>query len=250
MPSSKEYMREYRAKKAEEIRAQRKAYLATDHAKALKREQDRKRYQKDKQNPDAMQARQESRSKSYWSNLDRSRKVARQKAKRYREKKADELNEKQRAQYRAMPIEKRQELVRKRAEYQKQYRQLRADDLKSYRQQYYQKQIESDPDLHRKRYLANREMYIQNAYKRTERIKDRGRFTKEDICRLLESQAGKCNGCKCSIENGFEIDHVMPIALGGMNTADNLQLLCRTCNRRKSAKHPDIWAAELGRLFA
>lgn len=32
----------------------------------------------------------------------------------------------------------------------------------------------------------------------------------------------------------FEIDHILPISKGGKSTLDNLQLLCRTCNRQKS----------------
>jgi 5-methylcytosine-specific restriction endonuclease McrA len=31
----------------------------------------------------------------------------------------------------------------------------------------------------------------------------------------------------------LEIDHVRPLALGGSNDVDNLQLLCRRCNRSK-----------------
>jgi 5-methylcytosine-specific restriction endonuclease McrA len=33
----------------------------------------------------------------------------------------------------------------------------------------------------------------------------------------------------------------MPLKLGGSNWPENLQLLCRTCNLRKNAKHPDVW---------
>lgn len=35
----------------------------------------------------------------------------------------------------------------------------------------------------------------------------------------------------------FEIDHKTPICLGGDNSIDNLQLLCRRCNRSKGSKH-------------
>ena len=34
----------------------------------------------------------------------------------------------------------------------------------------------------------------------------------------------------------FEIDHIIPVALGGDNKPDNLWLLCRNCNRSKGIK--------------
>lgn len=34
----------------------------------------------------------------------------------------------------------------------------------------------------------------------------------------------------------LEIDHVVPESKGGSHDPDNLQLLCRPCNRRKAAK--------------
>jgi 5-methylcytosine-specific restriction endonuclease McrA len=44
---------------------------------------------------------------------------------------------------------------------------------------------------------------------------------------------GRCRECG----NGFELqyDHVIPIALGGASSVDNLQLLCGDCNRAKGA---------------
>jgi 5-methylcytosine-specific restriction endonuclease McrA len=44
---------------------------------------------------------------------------------------------------------------------------------------------------------------------------------------------GRC--VKCGSNQRLEFDHVIPVALGGANTARNLQLLCETCNRTKGA---------------
>jgi hypothetical protein len=45
---------------------------------------------------------------------------------------------------------------------------------------------------------------------------------------------GKCAACP-STEN-IEFDHVIPVSQGGTSTADNLQLLCRPCNRKKRVR--------------
>jgi HNH endonuclease len=44
---------------------------------------------------------------------------------------------------------------------------------------------------------------------------------------------GRC--VNCGSNQRLEFDHVIPVALGGANTARNLQLLCETCNRSKGA---------------
>jgi hypothetical protein len=44
---------------------------------------------------------------------------------------------------------------------------------------------------------------------------------------------GRC--VSCGSNQRLEFDHVIPLALGGANTARNLQLLCEACNRSKGA---------------
>jgi Holliday junction resolvasome RuvABC ATP-dependent DNA helicase subunit len=43
---------------------------------------------------------------------------------------------------------------------------------------------------------------------------------------------GKC--VKCGSRERLEYDHIIPVALGGSNTARNIELLCEACNRSKS----------------
>jgi 5-methylcytosine-specific restriction endonuclease McrA len=38
---------------------------------------------------------------------------------------------------------------------------------------------------------------------------------------------------QCAAVADLEFDHIFPLALGGANTARNLQLLCAACNRLK-----------------
>ncbi len=60
---------------------------------------------------------------------------------------------------------------------------------------------------------------------------------------LLEKQDGICASPVCGkdIRSQYDIDHIMPLSLGGTDDPDNFQLLCATCNRRKNNKHPAEW---------
>ena len=44
---------------------------------------------------------------------------------------------------------------------------------------------------------------------------------------------GRCRQCGTNTE--LQYDHVIPVAYGGATTAENLQILCGPCNRRKGA---------------
>lgn len=90
--------------------------------------------------------------------------------------------------------------------------------------------------------------YEQN---RRARIKEvGGELTPGLYVRLLAVQRGKCAVCKTSIKNiRAHLDHQMPIALGGLNTDSNMQLLCPPCNLSKHAKHPVDFMQERGFLL-
>lgn len=77
-----------------------------------------------------------------------------------------------------------------------------------------------------------------------------GSFTPEDIQRIYALQDGKCNGCgiefKTTGTHRYHIDHIIPLqprdgGKPGSNRPENLQLLCRTCNRQKSNLSPEEW---------
>lgn len=52
-------------------------------------------------------------------------------------------------------------------------------------------------------------------------------------------QEGKCAVCASSED--LELDHILAVRNGGTNAADNLQFLCKPCNRSKGAKDFDAW---------
>ena len=49
---------------------------------------------------------------------------------------------------------------------------------------------------------------------------------------VWERDAGRC--VKCGSEDDLQFDHVIPVAKGGGNVAENVQILCGDCNRQKS----------------
>jgi len=56
----------------------------------------------------------------------------------------------------------------------------------------------------------------------------------------------ECSWCKNAFNSSeCEGDHIVPLSKGGAHRVDNLCISCGPCNRRKSAKLPEIWVAEL-----
>lgn len=76
-----------------------------------------------------------------------------------------------------------------------------------------------------------------------------GRLSAGIFDRLMRLQRGKCANCKVDIRDSADLDHILPLALGGSNDDANVQLLCVSCNRSKQAKHPSVWAKLNGRLL-
>lgn len=50
---------------------------------------------------------------------------------------------------------------------------------------------------------------------------------------VWERDQARC--ATCGTDFDLQYDHVIPVALGGATTVENLQLLCGSCNRRKGA---------------
>lgn len=74
--------------------------------------------------------------------------------------------------------------------------------------------------------------------RRAKKAEAGGVLSKGLAAKLLSLQRGKCACCGLPLGGKYHLDHILPIALGGTNTDDNIQLLRAVCNHQKHAKHP------------
>jgi len=65
-------------------------------------------------------------------------------------------------------------------------------------------------------------------------IKKREPIPEEVKFEVWRRDEGKC--VNCGSKENLEFDHIIPFSKGGSNTVRNLQLLCESCNRKKSDK--------------
>src|ERR1035437_5859492 len=91
------------------------------------------------------------------------------------------------------------------------------------------------------------------AYKTTNKARRRsvvevGMCGKEYL-KWKRAQAKVCHWCGVKCARSYRVDHYVAQTQGGQHCASNLVIACPTCNRRKSAKDPLVFAREVGRLF-
>ena len=60
------------------------------------------------------------------------------------------------------------------------------------------------------------------------------RISDETRAMVIVRDGGRCRRCRRATD--LEIDHVVPFSKGGSSEENNLQTLCRRCNRRKWKK--------------
>lgn len=89
-----------------------------------------------------------------------------------------------------------------------------------------------------------RKDYMRTVKRRVRKMGCEGFHTCNDISELIVMQGGLCGNhrCKCDLsKSGYQTDHIIPLARGGTNWPDNLQVLCPKCNASKGAKMPEDW---------
>lgn len=152
-------------------------------------------------------------------------------AKIYRDKNRDRINEQQKARYPLYAIAQRlfhkiyyQENKEVMKENARQYAKDNAEEKKVWQREYYHNNIEHSREM-RRIYGGNRRSNMNGTYT----VKEW-----KDLCDKYD------NCClKCGERKKLTVDHVLPVSLGGANTIDNLQPLCKSCNSSKGTKHID-----------
>lgn len=67
-----------------------------------------------------------------------------------------------------------------------------------------------------------------------------GQLPKDCMAQLIKLYGEACMNPNCDRDDSIlTIDHVVPVSKGGVNTMDNVQILCYTCNRRKGNRSED-----------
>ncbi len=90
-----------------------------------------------------------------------------------------------------------------------------------------------DAAWHKANPEANR---INGQNRRARKRANGGTLSKGLAAKLFKLQKGKCPCCKQPLGDKFHLDHIVPIAKGGSNTDDNIQLLRSRCNNQKHAR--------------
>jgi hypothetical protein len=70
----------------------------------------------------------------------------------------------------------------------------------------------------------------------TRLLRKTGRLPKGTVKSIGERQHWLCIYCKCDVSQKYHVDHIIPLAKGGKHVPDNIQILCPSCNVRKSSK--------------
>jgi hypothetical protein len=83
---------------------------------------------------------------------------------------------------------------------------------------------------------------VDTSNRRAKRLGIEGRITVQEISDLLMKQDNKCASCMESLQPNWNIDHIMPMRLKGLNKIENIQILCDPCNKSKGPLHPAHWA--------
>lgn len=86
---------------------------------------------------------------------------------------------------------------------------------------------------------SNPEMVrLKSHNRRAKKRMNGGTLSKGLTAKLFALQGGMCPCCRQPLGADFQLDHIQPLALGGTNTDDNMQLLRQRCNGQKHARHP------------
>lgn len=64
--------------------------------------------------------------------------------------------------------------------------------------------------------------------------------------KVAAGQSWCCSTCRNVLSHVFEVDHIKPLFLGGNNSDDNLQALCRECHGKKTYRDKESYRSRSG----
>ena len=113
----------------------------------------------------------------------------------------------------------------------------RKDQMREAGKRRYAKDPEGQRAARRAHYALNSERWTIYRRRREARkaAVEHQPYTREEI---FDRDAGTCRGCAKLLpyeKGAFQIDHIVPISLGGPDTPANVQIMCPSCNRAKWA---------------
>lgn len=78
----------------------------------------------------------------------------------------------------------------------------------------------------------------------------RRKFTEYEKRIVYANGGGKCSICGKTVSfNRMTIDHKVPLAYGGTNYIDNLQLACLSCNQMKGSMDMEEFIDKVQQLY-
>ena len=133
------------------------------------------------------------------------------------------------------------------------WKKANVDKVRSYESSYRPVWRENNPDKVKAAYSGWKsrnpeKVRLSNQNRRAKKIAS-GNLSNGLSERLYKLQKGLCACCKQPLGDDYHLDHILPLALGGTNTDDNIQLLRAECNMQKSAKHPIEFMQQRGFLL-
>lgn len=98
--------------------------------------------------------------------------------------------------------------------------------------------------------IANKDKMVIYDNNRRARVRGAiGKISAEDVTAIHKAQRGRCAICSVKLTPTFHRDHITPLALGGSNRRNNIQLTCGPCNMAKGARDPIVFMQQMGRLL-
>lgn len=207
----------YEKRGTDEARARERAYRKANRDKRAPQTRAWRAKNKERLNAERRAARAENPEpiravQKAWRDANRDRALETQRESYERRK--DEVQAKVRADRKANPEKYR--------EWERTKRERHAEAIKERQRIYY----ENNPGVY-ERHRAARRARLANV--------EHQPYTRREI---YERDGGACRGCSKALPNekgAFQIDHIVPISLGGPDTPANVQLMCPKCNRAKWA---------------